>query len=37
MNYERIRFVTMLESLPVVSAETAVRAEIVKDVKAGEK
>jgi hypothetical protein len=32
-NDERTRFVAVLEITPVVSAETAVRVQIVKDVK----
>src|SRR5882724_12599010 len=34
-NDERTRFVAVLEIPPVVSAETAVRVQIVKDVKEG--
>jgi hypothetical protein len=34
-NDERTRFVAVLEIPPVVSAETAVRVQIVKDVKSG--
>ncbi len=34
-NDERTRFVAVLENPPVVSVETAVRAQIVKDVKEG--
>jgi hypothetical protein len=34
-NDERTRFVAVLEIPPVVSAETAVRVQIVKDVKGG--
>jgi hypothetical protein len=33
-NDERTRFIAVLEIPPVVSAETAVRVQIVKDVKA---
>jgi hypothetical protein len=36
-NDERTRFVAVLEIPPVVSAETAVRVQIVKDVKDGKK
>jgi len=36
-NDERTRFVAVLEIPPVVSAETAVRVQIVKDVKSGGK
>jgi len=36
-NDERTRFVAVLEIPPVVSAETAVRVQIVKDVKANKK
>jgi hypothetical protein len=34
-NDERTRFVAVLEIPPVISAETAVRVQIVKDVKSG--
>jgi len=36
-NDEGERFVAVLEIPPVMSAETAVRAQIIKDVKAGKK